>query len=109
MKREENFLLKRPVGRLNVAANRDERCLVIKSNHRLSKWAARFLKKPAQTYLHLDEEGAFVWSHCNGEYTVGEIVDQMRTEFGPEAEPVLERLIVFLRILLGKELIDFHD
>ncbi|SFL46595.1 hypothetical protein SAMN04490355_1005108 [Pelosinus propionicus DSM 13327] len=33
----------------------------------------------------------------------------MSEEFGAEAEPVMERLIVFLRILIGRKLISLQD
>jgi len=33
----------------------------------------------------------------------------MGEEFGEQAEPVLERLIVFLRMLLGRKLIVLED
>jgi hypothetical protein len=110
MKKQNNFLLKRPVSRPHVAADLGEQPqLIIEHNHRISKLCSRFFKTPAQTYIKLDEQGAFVWAHCTGVYTVGEIIELISERFGPEAEPVLERLIVFIRMLLGKNLIDLQD
>lgn len=108
-KRQNNLMVKRPAGREHVAAIEDEQQLVVYHNHWLSKLCSRFFRTPQQTYIKLDAYGAFVWRHCNGEYTVADIARLMGEEFGEQAEPVLERLIVFLRMLLGRKLIVLVD
>lgn len=109
-KQQNNLLLKRPAGRPNVIAEEGtEQRLIIYHNHWLSKLCSRYFRTPPQTYFNLDTYGYFVWSHCNGEYTVADIARLMREEFGQQAEPVMERLIVFLRILLGRKLIVLQD
>lgn len=110
MKQRNNLLLKHPVGRPHVTAEQGEiPRLVIYHTHWLSKLCTRFFRTPAQTYFQLDPYGFFVWSHCNGQYTVGDIARLMSEEFGPEAEPVIERLIVFLRMLIHRKLIILQD
>lgn len=110
MNEQNNLLLKRPVSRPNVAAEwGHEPRLVVHHTHWISRLCARFFKTPSKTYLSLDVHSAFVWSHCDGTHTVGEIAQRFAEKFGPEAEPVMERLVVFLRILLGKKLIDLRD
>lgn len=110
MKQRNNLLLKRPVSRPHVTADRgDIPRLVVYHNHWLSKLCTRFFRTPAQTYFNLDAYGSFVWSHCDGQYTVGDIARLMSEEFGPEAEPVMERLIVFLRMLINRKLIILQD
>jgi hypothetical protein len=110
MKQRNNLLLKRPIGRPHVVAEMgNESRLVVHHNHWISKLCTRFFRTPAQTYFNLDSYGSFVWSHCNGEYTVGDIARLMSEEFGTEADPVMERLIVFFRILIGRKLIILQD
>ncbi len=110
MKKQNNLLLKRPVGSEHVTVEwGDAPRLVIVHRHWLSRLCSRFFKTPSQTYLSLDRYGAFVWSHCDGNHTVGDIAERFRVNFAEDSEAVLERLIVFLRILLGKKLIALQD
>lgn len=66
----------------------------------LSRWL-----NPRPVRIRLDEIGAFVWSRCDGRHSVDEIAEVMREEFGPEAEPVEERLLVFVRRMLREKLV----
>ena len=110
MKQQNNLLLKRPIGRPHVTIAWDDAPrLIVHHNHWISKLCSRFFRTPVKTYFSLDSQGSFVWSHCNGQYTVGEIANLLHTEFGTEAEPVIERLILFLRILIGRKLIFLQD
>lgn len=110
MKKQNNLLLKRPRSCDHVSLQCGEQSrLVIEHRHWLSRLGARFFKTPTQTYVNLDSHGAFVWTLCDGGYTVGDIAERFREQFGPDAEPVMERLVVFLRILLGKRLIVLQD
>jgi hypothetical protein len=45
--------------------------------------------------VDLDEIGSFVWKHCNGEMTAGEIAMRMKERFGDRIRPVNERLRLF--------------
>ena len=49
--------------------------------------------------VRLDELGTFVWRRIDGRQTVDEIADQMRGTLGSRADPVAERLTIFLRRL----------
>lgn len=106
--KQNNLMIKRPAGRENVAMEEGEQ-LTVYHNHWLSKLCSRYFRTPRQTYIKLDPYGAFVWRHCNGQHTVADIARLMGEEFGEQAEPVLERLIVFLRMLLGRKLIVLED
>jgi hypothetical protein len=57
--------------------------------------------------INLDEYGTSVWRIIDGKLTVGEIGDNLSTEFGDSVEPLYPRLAAFLRILEGQRVIDF--
>jgi hypothetical protein len=63
------------------------------------------LLNPRPVRIRLDQVGAFVWSRCDGRHSMDQIAKVMREEFGPEAEPVEERLLVFVRRMLREKLV----
>lgn len=65
----------------------------------------RWLDTPDRISIALDAFGSFVWQYCDGRHTVSEIAGAMEERFGVEAEPVLERLVVFLRMMVAGRLI----
>ena len=54
---------------------------------------------PKPYRANLDAIGTFVWRHCDGERSVAEIAQAMRSEFGEKADPVEDRLVQFLQYL----------
>jgi len=68
----------------------------------------RFLQRrlrPSPYRVHLDELGSFVWNRCDGEHTVAAIAAQMRERYGADLEPVEDRLVAFVRQLLGGQFV----
>jgi hypothetical protein len=57
--------------------------------------------------VRLDEIGTYVWRRLDGAHTVGEICRQMRDELGERAEPVEERLRLFLGMLRRENLVGY--
>ncbi len=98
-------LLLRPQRLLDWEENADGKVVVLKpkfQNPVLQRYVLPRLRNP--TYrIHLDEIGSFVWKRCDGGHTVGQILDEMRKEFGEQVEPALERLSLFLsQLFRGK-------
>lgn len=58
-------------------------------SERLSHWLA-----PRR--LRLDELGSYTWRRLDGRTAVGEIADDIRKRFGEKAEPVEERVALFI-------------
>lgn len=56
-------------------------------------------KRPKVSYISLDEFGSFVWLQIDGERTVLDISVLVKEQFGEKAEPLLERLSVFVKTL----------
>ncbi|AEE14651.1 hypothetical protein Thena_1022 [Thermodesulfobium narugense DSM 14796] len=65
------------------------------------KWFPNYGK----SFINLDKYGQFVWQHCTGNFTVNDIFIQMQKHFSNEPDLTLERLVVFIRILVNNKLI----
>jgi hypothetical protein len=103
-----NLLDLKPVRRVTWEDLDDGRVvlLVPKFTHRFwVKWLVPRLRKP-HFRVRLDEYGSLVWKHCDGETSVSEIAEAMRERFGDRAEPLHDRLVVFIRRLERGDLID---
>ncbi|MBS6397168.1 MAG: PqqD family protein [Clostridiales bacterium] len=64
-------------------------------------------KRPRISYIALDEFGSFIWQQIDGERTVLDISVLVKEEFGEKAEPLLERLSVFIKTLENHRFIVF--
>ncbi|HID39837.1 MAG TPA: PqqD family protein [Calditrichaeota bacterium] len=67
------------------------------------KYYSNFAKKIMSPFLKkdyfsvkLDDLGSNVWRLCDGKYSVEEIGKELASRFGPEIEPIYERLARFL-------------
>ena len=61
--------------------------------------AQKLLKKPKISYIHLDENGSFIWPLIDGKKTVMEIAPFVDEHFGEASHPLYERLVRFFQIL----------
>ncbi len=61
--------------------------------------AQRFFKKPAVSYVHLDEMGSFLWPLLDGEKNLIQLGEMVKQRFGESAEPLYERLVKYAQIL----------
>ena len=59
--------------------------------------------------LKLDATGSFAWRRFDGNTTVGQVVADVRETFGPEAEPVEQRLGAFVRLLRRERLVRYVE
>lgn len=73
--------------------------LVVPRTGWLERLSIRWLGQPEAIRVRLDELGSFVLSRCDGTRTVQELADALEQAFGQKAEPVLPRLVQFLKIL----------
>ncbi len=73
--------------------------LLIENIGFFNKIAQKFFKKPKISYVHLDENGSFVWPLMDGERNMIEIGKLVDEKFGEEAQPLYERLAKFFQIL----------
>ncbi len=58
-----------------------------------------FFKKPRYSYIELDEYGSYLWQLLDGKTNVYALSEKMHKQFGKKAEPVVQRLVTFLKTL----------
>ena len=61
--------------------------------------AQLFFKRPARSYITLDGMGSFIWTCIDGERTVYEIGALLHDKYGDSADPLYERLSVYIKHL----------
>ena len=102
-KQKENYLEKIPV-RPDFKWTLNEEGLVtfeIENKGFFNKLAQKFFKRPKISYIHLDENGSFIWKLIDGEKNIYEIGEKVLEHFGEKAQPLYERLIKYFEILLS--------
>ena len=67
----------------------------------------KIAKKPPISYIHLDENGSFVWKLIDGEKDIIKIGELVKEHFGEAAEPVYERLVKYFAMLENAGFISF--
>lgn len=101
-KQQPNYLEMIPVRNPEIHWTADEKGIVtleIENKGVANRIAQKLLKKPKITYIHLDENGSFVWPLMDGERTVMDIAQLVDAHFGEKATPLYERLVKFFQIL----------
>ena len=69
--------------------------------------AQKLFKKPPVTYIHLDENGSFVWPLIDGNKSIMELAEDVDRHFGEKAHPLYERLAKFFQILASYNFVQF--
>ncbi len=98
----ENYLDKVPARNPAIGWTTDEAgtvTLEIENKGLANRIAQKVLKKPKITYIHLDENGSFVWPLIDGESSILELGKAVDERFGEAAHPLYERLAKFFQIL----------
>lgn len=99
---EENFLDRIPVRKEEINWSTDDEgkvTLQMENKGVANRIAQKLLKKPEISFIHLDENGSFIWPLLNGEMTVFEIGELVEEHFGEKAHPLYERLSQYIRTL----------
>jgi hypothetical protein len=98
----ENFLDKIPVRKEGIEWSTDDQgkvTLQMENKGIANRIAQKLLKKPKVSYIHLDENGSFIWPLLDGEKTVYEIGQLVEEHFGEKAHPLYERLSQYIKTL----------
>ena len=101
-KNTQNFLELKPQKNESIGWSADEKGMVtleIVNKGFFNKIAQKFFKKPKISYVHLDENGSFIWPIIDGESNVITIAQKVKEHFGDAAEPLYERLVKYFQIL----------
>lgn len=101
-KSSENYLERIPLKNPEIEWTTDENGIVtlqVENKGVANKIAQKLLKKPKISYIHLDENGSFVWPLIDGEKDIIAIGELVKEHFGEKANPLYERLVKFFQIL----------
>lgn len=97
-KKKENYLERVPMRHPRVESQVDENGIVtlkIENKGVFNRAFQKLLKKPKYSYIHLDENGSFVWECIDGKRDIIEIGNLVDEHFGEAAHPVYDRLSKF--------------
>ncbi len=106
----ENYLERVPSRKCDIVYSADKSGIVtleIENKGVFNRLAQKLLKKPRISYIHLDENGSFVWQILDGKKTITEIGNEVYKKFGEEANPLYERLAQYISILESYGFIDW--
>ncbi len=106
----ENYLEKIPVRNEGIVWKQDENnqvTLEIENTGFFNTVAQKIFKKPKISYVHLDENGSFLWPLLDGEKSIMDLGVLVKEHFGEEAEPLYERLAKYFKILESYNFIEY--
>ncbi len=101
-KTTENYLDNKPQRKEGIHWSTDDEGMVtleIENKGIMNKLMQKFMKKPAISYIHLDEMGSFVWPLLDGKRDITSLGEDVEREFGETAHPLYERLAKYIQIL----------
>ena len=82
---------------------------ILIENKGVYHWLAqKLLKKPRISRITLEKFGSFIWLKIDGQKSIYEISTLVSEEFGKDAEPLIERLVTYFRILKNNHFIKFQ-
>lgn len=111
-KQQKNCLDFVPIKNESIAWSSDNDGLItleIQNKGVFNRIAQKLFKKPPITYIHLDENGSFVWPLIDGERDVNAIGKLIDEHFGEKAHPLYERLVKFFEILKSYGFVTFKE
>lgn len=109
---DENYLDRKPVRNGSISWKQDDEnkvTLEIENTGFFNTIAQKVFNKPKVSYIHLDENGSFLWPLLDGEKTISELGVLVKEHFGEKAEPLYERLAKYFQILESYKFIEFKD
>ena len=101
-KQKENYLEKIPVRKEKFRWTQNEEGIVtieVDNKGFFNRLLQLIAKKPPVSYIHLDENGSFVWKCIDGQNDIIKIGELVKEHFGKDAEPVYERLVKYVAML----------
>lgn len=111
-KQHRNLLTMRPMLTKRITLENTEEgisTVIIPRDSWLERLSVRYLRQPAVFRIKLDTLGSYVITRCTGAHTVEEIADEIRHEFGEQAEPVLPRLSQFLQMIDSNQWVTWRE
>lgn len=107
----KNLLELKPVRNFEFLVQDDNKVTLLIPKFRdkiLGKYLQPIIKRKFYK-VKLDTIGSFVWSNCDGQSTVSEIVERLRSQFGNEVEPAHERVAKFVQHLYHSDCLNLNQ
>ncbi len=98
----QNYLDRIPQKSENIGWSADTQgavTLEVENRGVFNRIAQKLFKRPKISYIHLDENGSFIWPLIDGVRDITEIGKLVDGHFGEKAQPLYERLVKFFQIL----------
>ena len=73
----------------------------------ITKLMAKIVKPPSEKKILLDRVGSFVWSLCDGEHTVEDILKELMSKYKLQRREAEASLTLYLQMLFRRMLIGF--
>ncbi len=111
IKKDENYLERIPARKENLEWTKDEKDIVtisIRNKGVFNFIAQKLFKKPKVSYIHLEENGSFIWLSMDGKKNLVEIGKELDEKFGEKAHPLYERLAKYVQMLETCGFIEFR-
>lgn len=67
--------------------------------------AQKAFNRPRYSHIALEKFGSFIWPRIDGEKSIYDIAREVKLEFGEEAEPLYDRILLYFRTLYGHNFI----
>lgn len=101
--KNENYLEKIPAKCGQIAWSEENGIVTLKKENTgiMNRIMQLIIKKPKTSYIHLDEMGSFIWLRIDGESDIAKIGESVRGHFGESAEPLYERLCMYIESLVS--------
>lgn len=83
--------------------------VVLEIEHRgaADRIAQKFFGRPKKSSIKMDAFGSFIWQQADGVRNIYEIGQEVKHQFGEDAEPLYERLVMFMRTLAEQKYISY--
>lgn len=107
--KRDNFLDYIPLVSDKITWSVNEDIVTIDIYHKgFFPWIAQtFFKRPKVSHIKLDSYGSFIWQHIDGRNNVSAIADALSAKYGPDAEPLYDRLVKYFIILKNNNFITY--
>jgi len=107
---KENILNFKPEksGSVNCIEKKGKYFLEIKRDTSVDRLCQKLFGVPEKTLLEIDDIGNKVWHLCDGNRTLKDVASLLEAEFGSRIEPVIPRLLTFMKMLYNNRLIKWN-
>lgn len=98
--KKDNILERIPVRKSNITwQDAEVITLIIHRDSLFEKIMHKIFKRADEIKVELEEFGSFVWKNCDGKNNIFQISEKVRDHFGEKAEPLVPRLVQYMKIL----------